>query len=232
MPLDFQKKNVNAGEPVTAEAWNALVDGLFEAQAVLKTAGGAVRVQISSPSFPVAVARVVAYRTGAAPAQAIAPISPSTEWTFPNLDPGTWTVRAEAPGWSTAEGPVTISNTGVATPAVVSLGPTLTGTYMPDVLGKKLPAALTDLGAIQLRIVDSLGKDLPAQGFDAAYNNQPVLVQRPAAGELVPVSGTFIVVAAVIKETPLVLVPDLSGMTFETARTALEKIGLHITVAP
>jgi hypothetical protein len=232
MPLDFQKKNVNAGEPVTADGWNAIVDGLFEAQAVLKTSGGTVQVQISNPSFPVDGARVIAFRTGAAPAQAIAPISPSTAWSFPMLDPGTWTVRAEAPGWSAPEASVTVSSTGVVTPAVVTLGPTLTGAYMPDVLGKKLPAALTALGAIQLRIVDSLGKDLPAQGFDADYNNQPVIVQRPAAGELVPVSGTFIVVAAVIKQDPVALVPDLFGRTFEEARTMLEAIGLHITVAP
>jgi hypothetical protein len=228
MPLDFQKKNVNAGEPVTAEGWNALVDGLFEAQAVLKTAGGTVPVQISNPNFPVAVGRVIAFGTGA-PAQAIAPISPSTQWTFPRLDPGHWTVRAEAPGWSAAEAPVDVSTAGVVTPALVSLTPTQTGTYMPDVLGQKLPAALTALGAIQLRIVDSLGKDLPAQGFDADYNNQPVIMQRPAAGELIPVSGTFIVVAAVLKDE-LVLVPDLSGLTFEAARVALENLGLHISV--
>ena len=42
MALTFTKTNVSPGEPVTAQAWNDIVDGLFEVQSILKAAGGTV----------------------------------------------------------------------------------------------------------------------------------------------------------------------------------------------
>ena len=232
MALDFQKNNVNPGEPVTADAWNAIVDGLFEVEQVIKAAGGMVRVAISNPSFPTDGARVVAYRQNAAPAQAIAPIPPSTEWIFPRLEPATWTVRAEAPGWTPAEATVTVDGSGTVTPQPVQLAPTMSGAYMPNVLGRLLPDAITALGTIQLRIVDALGKDLPATGFSTDYNTQPVIMQWPEAGELVKSSGNFIVVAGVVKQQPLALVPNLSNMTFAQATVALRNVGLNISLEP
>jgi hypothetical protein len=232
MPLDFQKNNVSPGEPVTADGWNAIVDGLFEVEQVLKAAGGMVRVTVSNPAFPTAAGRVVAFRAGAAPAQAIAPISPSTEWIFPRLEPATWTVRAEAPGFTALEATVTVAGNGTVTPQPVQLAPVASTAVMPNVLGKKLPAALAALGAIQLRIVDALGKDLPSTGFSADYNDQPIIMQFPDPGAFVLPASNFLVVAAVVKQETLVLVPNLSGMTFAEATVALHNVGLNIRLEP
>ncbi|HEY9230140.1 MAG TPA: hypothetical protein VIP11_26040, partial [Gemmatimonadaceae bacterium] len=60
MPLTFTKTHVTPGEPVTAQAWNAIVDGLFEAQSILLTGSGTVRVTLTGDARDIASARVVA----------------------------------------------------------------------------------------------------------------------------------------------------------------------------
>ena len=229
--LNFKKTNVNAGEPVTAQAWNDIVNTLFEVQTILTAAAAVVRVQITNPNFDTAAGRVTASRDGAPPAEAIRPIPPSTEYTFPRLDAGAYQIRAEAPGFTAAVGTVTVGATGDVTPQPLQLALTPSATPMPNVLGQKLPAALTALQTIQPRVLDTVGKDLPLTGFDAAYNDAPVLTQWPDPGELAPTTGSLIIVATVIQPEPTVAVPDLSNMTFAQAQDALAKVGLMIKLS-
>src|SRR5262245_43248376 len=119
--LDFVKTNVNPGEPVTAQAWNAIVDGLFEAQSILKAGGGTVRVHVTNTPFDAAKGRVTATRSGAPPAEAIRPIPPDTAYVFPRLAEGAYQIRADAPGFAPALGSVTVSATGDVTPPLLEL---------------------------------------------------------------------------------------------------------------
>lgn len=228
--LDFVKTNVNPGEPVTAQAWNAIVDALFEAQAVLKTGAGTVRVQITNTPFDTASGRITAERAGAPPAEAIRPIGTGTDYIFPRLGEGSYQVRAEAPGFAPATGAVTVSATGVVTPPVLQLTLVPNAEIMPNVLGLKLPAAAAQLQTIHPRILDATGNDLPLTGFSGDYNDAPVLMQWPGPGEVAPTTGSLVVVAAVIKPPALVSVPDLTNMTLAEATNALSTLGLTIRV--
>jgi hypothetical protein len=228
--FNFQKNNVHAGEPVTAQGWNDMVDGLYEVQAYLKAATGTVKVEITNAGFDPTTARVVALLTGAPPSQAINPITPSTDFIFPRLPAGSYEIHAEAPGFTTAVGTVTVSPTGDVSPQPLQLTLTASKTVMPLVLGKKLSDAVTTLGSIQARIVDTQGKDLPMQGFDQTHADSPIVSQYPQPGEFVPASGTMIVVAAPVQVEPFVLVPNLIGLTFAQAKAALDPLGLNITV--
>jgi hypothetical protein len=228
--LDFVKTNVSPGEPVTAQAWNAIVDGLFEAQAVLKAGAGTVRVKIMNTPFDTAAGRVTAERTGVPPAEAIRPVGTGAEYVFPRLGEGAYQVRAEALGFAPALGSVTVDATGAVTPAVLELTLTANAEVMPNVLGLKLPAAAAQLQTIRPRILDAVGTDLPLTGFDPDYNDAPVIMQWPDAGEIAPATGSLVVVAAVIKPPPLVSVPNLINLTLAEATTALANLGLTIKI--
>ncbi len=230
--LDFVKTNVNPGEPVTSQAWNAIVDGLFEVQSTLKAGGGTVRVRITNTPFDTAAGRVTAERAGAPPAEAIRPIGTGTEYVFPRLAEGAYQVRAAAPGFAPALGAVTVGATGDVTPALLELTLTPNAEVMPNVLGLKLPAAAAQLQTIHPRVLDAAGHDLPLTGFDPDYNDAPVLTQWPDPGEIAPATGSLVVVAAVIKPPPLVTVPDLTNLTLAEATTALTGLGLTVKVIP
>src|SRR5581483_3357074 len=116
MALDFVTTNVSPGEPVTAQAWNDIVDALFDTQAVLKTVGGTVTVHITNPSLDLSKARVTASRSGSPPAEAIRPIPPDNLFTFPPLQAGAYAIRAEVPGFAVATGSVTVNADGTVTP--------------------------------------------------------------------------------------------------------------------
>jgi hypothetical protein len=231
MPLDFARTHVAPGEPVTADAWNALVDGLFEAQSVLKAAGATARVRITAQGLDPARVRVTATREGAPPAEAIRPIAPDTSFVFPRLPEGAYVVRAEAPGFNPAQGALTVTADGKAAPDPLELALTASREVMPRLLGEKLPAALALIPKVPARIVDVSGRDLPRTGFDPSYADKPVLMQWPLPGELAPPAGAdahLVVAAAVSAQTAQV--PNLSNMTLSQATAALQQAGLEIRV--
>jgi hypothetical protein len=227
--LDFVATHVNPGDPVTAQAWNAIVDGLSETQAVLKAVGGTARVRITNTPFDHTRGRVTAQRTGAPPAEAIRPIGADTDYVFPQLAEGSYQIRAEAPGFTPALGTIAVSATGEVTPSTLELALTPSAQVMPNVLGLKYPEAAKALEAIRPRVLDASGKDLPLTGFEAAYNSAPVLTQWPDPGELAPATGSLVVVAAV-SDVEIVTVPDLRDLSLAEATKALADLGLKIKV--
>jgi len=228
MALTFTKTNVSPGEPVTAQAWNDIVDGLFEVQAILNATGGTVTVRLTNPGLDLSRARVTASRAGAPPAESIRPIAPGDQFTFPQLTAGAYEVRAEMPGFTVATASVTVNPDGTATPQPLEIALTANAQVMPNVLGLAYPAAALLLQAVHPRVLDASGNDLPLQGFDADYNSAPVLMQFPPPGQVAPATGSLVIVATVIKETPLVATPNIVGLTVAQAQTALAKVGLTL----
>jgi hypothetical protein len=224
------KTNVSPGEPVTAQAWNDIVDALFDTQAVLKTVGGTVTVHITNPNLDLSKARVTASRSGSPPAEAIRPIPPDNLFTFPALQAGAYEIRAEMPGFAVATGSVTVNSDGTVTPQPLEIALTANAQIMPNVLGLLYPAAAAQLQTIHPRVLDASGKDLPLTGFSSDYNNAPVLTQYPLPGQVAPTTGSLVIVATVIKPTPLVPTPNLLGLTVAQAQAALASVGLSIKV--
>ncbi|HEU0013979.1 MAG TPA: hypothetical protein VFQ45_09865 [Longimicrobium sp.] len=236
MPLDYIPTHAAPGDPVTADAWNALVDGLSAAQEVLKAATGTGRVLLTAQNLDPQQARVTAVRAGAPPVEAVPPVAGDPHFILPRLPAGSYVVHASAPGFTPAQGALTIGPTG--TPSVDPLNLALPATQgrMPNVLGAALPAAVGALSQVQLRILDTHGVSLPASGFASAYIGLPVLMQWPAPGELAPPSGTMaqIVVAAPPQAAPppvqMVTVPNVIGMTPSAAQTTIQAAGLVYAV--
>ena len=231
MPLTFTKTHVVPGEPVTAQAWNAIVDGLFEAQAILLTGSGTVQVTLTGDPRDIADARVVATDVNGVRYDAVPQTAPGDPFVFPKLTVGAYTVAASAPSCTTATAGVTIATDGSATPNPVPLALVSTARRMPNVLGVKWKDAVAALQLVNARALDASGKGVPLTGFETAYNDAPVLMQWPDPEEIVPAGkDPYVVVATIIKPTVLVPTPNFIGLTVSAAQVEAAKLGLVLKI--
>jgi hypothetical protein len=217
-------KNVKAGEPVTAEAWNTIVDAINAVVRFLNNSeASSLRVTIKNPD--VTDARVAATRDDGVTFEAVAPVPPGTEYIFAGLRAGVYTVRAEAAGFNPATVNVT---TPATTPLEISL--TANGAIMPALFGLTLRAALLELKNQSIaidRVVDVVGRDVPPANPGSQNNDSPVLLQLPVAGQaILPDGRAQLVISAVLEVQPSIEVPSLAGLTLPEAQKALDSIGL------
>lgn len=224
----FIKKTVKPGEPLTAQAWNDILDAVDGAYQFLKASLHTVRVTITNPGLDPELVRVTASRVDAAPVEAVRPIPPGKEHVLSRLEPGAWTVTAEAPGFQTATATANITDASPETS--ISLALQQIGAFMPDLFGATLATAKAELGKVGiplLRLLDFNGRDLPPQG--PGNDDAPVLVQWPPASvPLPPNGGARLVIAVPVQVEPAVEVPSLAGLTQLEAQKALEAIGLAL----
>jgi beta-lactam-binding protein with PASTA domain len=225
----FIARHVNSGEPLTAQAWNDVVDGVDGLHKYLEASVHTVTVRITTPGVDLASVRVTATATGAPPIEAVRPVPPDTFHYLQGLVPGAYAISAEAPGYAVATGNVTIGETS----GDLSLDLALTATHvpMPTVFGMTLTQARTALSAKAItvaRLLDTQGKDLPPTSPGPEYDLSLVLVQSPPAGTLVPVGGSTVALAVAIapKIETTVEVPSMAGLTLVEAKKALEAMGL------
>jgi beta-lactam-binding protein with PASTA domain len=222
----FIKKTVQPGEPLTAQAWNDLLDGIEGVDQYLRAAMHTVRVRITTPGLDPGVVRVTASRAEGAPVEAVPPVPPGTDHILTWLEPGAWTVTAAATGYLTATASLTVGESAETT-IEMALQPK--GAFMPDCFGIALSqaqVALATAGIPLVRLVDFTGRELPPQNPGESAE-APVLVQWPDAGvPLPPGTGATLVIAVPIQVEAAVEVPSLAGLTQQEAQKALEAIGL------
>lgn len=231
MALDFEKTNVVPGEPVTAQAWNAIVDGLFEVQAILRTGSGTARVAVSGDPRDVDAARVIATDVNGVRYEAVQQIAAGDPFVFPKLTAGAYNITVSAPGCTTGTGAVTINNDGSATPNPVPIALVFSGRRMPNVLGVKWKDAVGPLRTVSARVLDASGKGVPLTGFDPAYNDAPIIMQWPDPDEVMP-SGAepYAILATIIKPVQFIPTPNFVGMTITEAQAAATAAGLILKV--
>lgn len=231
MALTFVKTNVVPGEPVTAQAWNDIVNGLFDVQSILATGAGTARVEVTGDQRDINVARVIATGADGVRYEAVPQLAAGDPFVFPKLTAGAYTITVTAPGCTNGSAVVTIGNDGAATPNPVPIALAFTGRRMPNVLGVVWKTAAAALAPVNARVLDASGKGIPLSGFDTAYNEAPVLMQWPDPDEVVPAGkDPYVIVATIIKPTVLIPTPNFIGMTVAQAQTEAAKSGLLIKV--
>ena len=223
----FIARHVSPGEPLTAQAWNDVVDAVDSAFKLIEATQHTLSVQITTPGVDLARVRVTAVKSGSPPVLAVAPVSPDTHHVLSGLVPGAYNVRAEAPGYVAASGAVTVTDSGAASLdlALTAIGPT-----MPDLFGSTLQearAALAQKNIVVARLFDFTGRDLAPLNPGPEFDTSPVLVQSPPAGTVVAQgSSAQLVVATAPPAEVRVSVPSLAGLTLVEAQKALEGLGL------
>ena len=224
----FTAKTVNPGEPITSQAWNELVTGIKNLnEFVLANQSAALNVSLTNSDIDTNSVRITALRDDGLLVQAVAPVNAGGDFVFATLPPGAYIVSASAAGFSTSSANATIPSEDDLS---LSLAPN--GAFMPNLVGVELGTALSILKDRDInveRLIDVVGRELPAAKPSSEYTNQPVLVQLPLPGVAVaPEQSVQIVVSAALQVDDSVEIPTLTGLTLTEARTALEAIGLKL----
>lgn len=226
----FTKTNVQAGDPLTAQAWNDVVDAVAAIYQHIETSGAAnVKVQVSGPNLVLSTVRVTATRSDGVVMEAVRPVT-DTLHSFPGLPAGSYTIRAEAPGFEPATVNLAVSST--TPPATQNIALTRRGNFMPLLFGLRLSDALAQLGTLTIavnNILDATGQSVPVANPGQTAGAAMVLSQFPAPG--VPVAaGEFaqLLISASLTVQPTVSMPSLVGLTLAEATRALEAAGLRV----
>jgi hypothetical protein len=220
--------NVNAGEPVTAQGWNAIVDGLDDLyDAVLAIGTGVLQVSVTAGEHSVAGAQVVAVPlAGGNPVAALPLFGDVTSYQLVGVNPGNWRVFVEAEGFQDQSLDVTVP---AAEPIVFNL--TLAGVVMPDLFGvtaQDALARLTTAGLTVDLILDITGHEVSRVSLPPQFQNSPVLMQLPDAGEVLDPGADRVrlVLAVAIDQVPTVTMPSLIGLSADEVATVLNQLGL------
>lgn len=223
--------HVNPGEPVTAQGWNTILDGVGDLfDAVLAFGQGTLEVSVLFNSNPVLGAQVIAVpATGdLTPIAAVPLYGTVTSYSIVGVTAGQWHVFVSAPGFQSQTQDVTIPT---ASPLVVNL--LSAGVAVPDLFGVTAQDALTQLAGINLDIdviLDVLGHEVPKTSLPPQYQNQPILDQFPPAGTVVdPTSQRLrLVVATALDQAPVVTMPSLVGLSYDEVASVLDGLGLKV----
>lgn len=228
----FIRTLVRPGQPLTAQAWNDVVDGIDAAHQFLRASLHTVRVRITNVGLDARTIRVTATRNDAPPVESVRPLAPGDEHVLSRLEAGAWTIAASADGFRTATIPVTIADAGETS---INIALEASATVMPDVFGMPLRAAITALQSQRIafaRLLDFEATEYPPANPGAEQLGQPVLAQSPPAGTLVDASsaavGAALVIAVPAKLESVAEVPSLAGLTQAEAKQVLEKLGLRL----
>jgi hypothetical protein len=217
---------VNPGEPVTAQSWNVIVNGIVAISNYLDTTeASSLQVTITNTQADPERTRVTATRDDGGVFAAVAPVPPGTNWVFTGLRGGAYSVRVEADGFAPKIQQVTV-------PSVDPVSITLTadGAFMPALFGMTLQSALQELTNRNIavdRILDVAGREVAPGNPAPEHRESPVLMQIPPSGKAVsPARRANLVIAAALEVEAAVEVPSLAGLTLTEAQKALESIGL------
>jgi len=225
---EFIGRNVNPGEPLTADAWNGLVEGLRQVNDHVRTAvSTTLKVIIGNTVIDADRLRVIASsEDGQQIFEAVRkPGGEVLEYQFSAIPAGVYTVRAQAPGFA-------VGSQAVRLPEVTDVQLTLqpAGALMPDLFGVGLLdglKVLADLSIEVSRVIDITGRDLVPAKPGSDYEDSPILMQTPAPGEAVSLDDSAqLAVAVALRQQASVEVPSLAGLTLSEARQALESLGL------
>lgn len=224
----FVAKLVNPGEPLTAQAWNDLVNAVDDTHKFLEATTHVVRVRITNNDVDPKTVRVTASRSDGPPVEAVRPIAQDNHHVLSELEVGAYTIRAECAGFNDAIQTVQIGLGQGDQELTMQLAPARP--IMPLLFGKTLADALTltaQLGIAVNRVLDFLGTDIPPGNTGARAAESLVLLQQPPAGQPVDPSLAAQLVIAVPPEIEQAIeVPSLVGLTESEARKTLEQLGL------
>lgn len=221
--------HADPGRPVTAQAWNALVDAIGALYDAVDALGGhAVAIDVGDGSGTRSDARIVALpATGGRAIAAIAPFPGQTAHQLAGLTAGDWQLHVSAPGCADANVTITVP---VAAPVTVTLTPNQQ--RMPDLFGRTLTQALAALatpGFAVEAVLNVTGTSIPKINPPAQHQNAVVLAQMPPAGSWVAAASAQVrLIVSAEMESSIVTVPNLAGLTLAEATRALAAVGLEI----
>jgi hypothetical protein len=227
----FIKTTVQPGDPLTAQAWNDIVNAMGTLYTFLEaTEASSVKVQIANVGIDLSTVRVTATRDDGISTEAVSPVVPSTLHMFPGLQPGAYKIRAEAPGFESASLDLVVPPDGKVDTQNVTL--VKKGAFMPMTFGLTLQQALDQLAGLSIavsNVLDVTGTAVPVAMPGAQYSSSLVLIQFPTAGvPVAPGESAQLVISAALTAEASIEMPSLTGLSLAEASKALEALGLKV----
>ena len=227
----FNATHVNPGEPLTAQAWNRLVDAVAALYGEHASARHvAIEVTAASGTLQPERTRMVARHATLPPVEAVRPSAGEPRHHLVGLRPGDWTLHVSSPGFEPTTAPLSIPVSGDPTLPTVTLTPA--GVAAPNVFGASLTSAVATLGAAGIdveAVYDTLGGKRFVADASAADGTAAVIHQQPEAGAVLASGAKVSLVISLEPDIPLtVAVPDLTGKTFAKAKEMVEAAGLKM----
>lgn len=221
---------VSPGEPVSAQGWNALVNGLSTLyDAVIALGGDTLVVAVTEGTTELRDAIVVAEPLGEGQAvRALPPFGARPNHVVVGLTAGPWRIHVQLDGFNDEVREISVPQTD---PLAVAM--TRAGVVVPNLFGVGARSALDQLHALGIDadlLLDTTGRELSRTALPPESVDSPVLVQLPDAGAVVP-SGTGrvkLVVASALRRDPVVTMPSLVGLTLREAQQVLDRLGLRV----
>lgn len=221
--------HADPGRPITAQAWNAIVDaigGLYDAVNAL--GGNTLKVNVTVGGQWRTDARVLAISAaGDRVVEAIPPFGEQKWYLLAGLTEGTWQLRVTAPGCEDR-----VINATVPSDVHYTVSPTPNQKVMPDLFGRTVNQALAALAAQSLTIdaiLDTAGAPVPKLNPPASVQDAVVLWQHPAPNAFATASAAQVrLVVSAELESATVTVPNLAGLTLAEATKALNALGLKL----
>ena len=221
------------GMPITAQAWNEIIDGLSDLyDAVLALGAAVVTVSVTLSDVPLPSAVVVAEPLSGEGFEvpAIPPIGSRTDYLLAGLTPGPWRVRIKAIGLNEESRDIEVPRDEPLAVAMEAAGP-----VVPDLFGLALSVALTELrngeiSADRVRVLDAAGREVSPHDVPAEHRNSDVLIQSPDPGHVLASAAETVrlVVAAPLVEAETVTMPSLIGLTYDELVQTLTSLGLRV----
>ena len=228
----FLRTLVRPGQPLTAQGWNDLVDGIDSVHLFLRATLHVVSVRITNEGLDTRDVRLTAVRNDRPPVEGVRPTTADGKHIITGLEAGAWTLVATAVGYRSATATVTISDEGNTE---VQLALEAESRGMPDLFGLDLNTAIARLQAAGIpltRLLDFEGTDYAPANPGREQLTQPVLAQSPVAGWLLDSArtsrGAAVVIAVPAKLESVVEVPSFAGLTQDEAKRVIEDLGLRV----
>ncbi len=224
----------DSGDPITSEAWNNLVQSIKTLYEAANKPLGTLVVQLLDQKTSEVVTGAVVSLLGdegqIRSAQFVG--SKVGAYVAPGLPAGQYQLVVEAEDYAPEDRQVTIGEDGAVQRIELKMKLSVEEITMPNLFGFTVSQAQQSLGNHSLslgRIIDSHGIDIPPAAVPPELLGARVLNQVPEAGLPVPLKQPVqLHISARTEVKPSVKVPNLSGMTYEQAKAALEAVGLTI----
>ncbi|HWI62149.1 MAG TPA: PASTA domain-containing protein, partial [Symbiobacteriaceae bacterium] len=214
------------GAPITAEAWNAMRAAILNLYDLLdaKPVTGRIKVSVAGKGREaLAGAVVVAVRKDDSAIRKEAVLQGDT-FVLDELPEATWLVTASAAGY-VSETTTAIVTAGETETLALALAKQEATVVMPQVKESDLAGAIAALkakGLANVKAEDEFGKYVSTQD-PGLYQTAKVTEQKPASGEVVPVSRTIELRVQAMRQ-----MPALKGGKLAEALDAVIKSGLAV----
>ena len=234
--------NASPGDPITSEGWNNMITSIKKLYETHNQSASQLSVTVidDTDNKVIKNAQITILSETQPPIVAAYAGADIKKYLVASIASGNYKLVVEAEGYADESRELVVPEKGEPINITIEMTITEKQKAVENYFGLSLVEAnekIKDAGFLLNRIIDSHGAELSQADIKDTGANIKVINQVPEAGLLQKVGGPLaLLVSAKPAVQKRVKVPDLTGMSLQSARLALEEVGLVLgetkTVTP